>query len=226
MATLSYCAEFVRTHDRNRYLCTLFVPAELREAWFAIFAFQQEIASIADKIGEEMVGFIRYAWWREVLDAVCNNSHPRGHPVAEALAQVVAKHHLPRELFEKIIDAHEKAMAAKQPLDELFFLETTVPLMQLCAAVASVETLNSLAISFAALEAALLPHTDEEHKTQFIALARTKLEQAKPVAGVFASFAHLVEFYLKKLERNKPVLDSDKAFWLPLYLWRKRGITC
>jgi Squalene/phytoene synthase len=227
----SYCAKLTRDHDRNRYLCALFAPVEVREAWFTMFAFQHEITSIAHKVGEEMVGFIRYAWWRETLDAVFKGVPPRGHPVAEALGTTVKRLSLPRAPFDAIIEAHERAMAEKRELDEAFLEATATPLMLLCAVsaysnvipaqagipIASVkavdneipayagmtqERLRVLAISFAAIEAALLPHTTEEHKTQFIALARTRLTQAKPVGDLFAPFAHTVEFYLRRMERG------------------------
>ena len=63
MSKLSYCAALTRQHNRPRYLCSLFAPAEVREGWFSLFAFVHEIENIAHKVGEEMVGFVRYAWW-------------------------------------------------------------------------------------------------------------------------------------------------------------------
>ena len=35
----AYCADYLRETDRDRYLATLFAPADRREALFALYAF-------------------------------------------------------------------------------------------------------------------------------------------------------------------------------------------
>ncbi|MGB6997453.1 MAG: squalene/phytoene synthase family protein, partial [Pseudolabrys sp.] len=41
-----YCAALVREADRDRYLATLFAPADERGALFAIYAFNAEISRV------------------------------------------------------------------------------------------------------------------------------------------------------------------------------------
>lgn len=225
MPKLSYCEEFIRTHDRNRYLCTLSAPAAAREAWFAVFAFSYEIASIADKVGEEMVGFVRYAWWRETLTAIYAGKPPRGHPLAEALAVMVTSHRLSKQHFDAIIDAHEKALAGQQPKEEAYLEAITEPVMQLCCealekpqhAAASI----SLGIALGAVEAACLPTMDAEHRAQFCALAERHLKSSSPAAAEFIGYASVTRFYLQRLAKGRVPSNTDKAFWLPLYLWRQ-----
>lgn len=223
---LSYCGEIVRTHDRNRYLCALFAPTEIREAWFALFAFHYEITRIAHTVGEEMVGFVRYAWWRETIESVVRNAPPRGHPVAEALAKAVQDYRLPKEPFDRIIDAHEKAMVEKQELDEAFMEATSGALMQLCAHAAGLTSDAShaaLGVALAGAEAAGLRAMDVGHRQHFITLAREKLAQAGKVDALLAPFAHTAEFYLARLEKGRDVNTvSTRAFWLPLTLWRRQ----
>lgn len=221
MPQLFYCAEFVRTHDRNRYLCALSAPASVREAWFAIFAFQHEIASIADKIGQEMVGFVRYAWWRETLTAIYANKPPRGHPLAEALAAMVTHHQLSRSHFDAIIDAHEKALAEQQPKEEPYLEAITAPVMKLCCeALGKPEAAAAgVGIALAAVEAASLPTMDAEHRAGFCALAERHLA-ASPVIPECAGFEHITRFYLQRLAKGRAPTATDKALWLPFYLWR------
>ena len=43
---LSYCAGQVRAHQHDRYLATLLAPAGARDALFALYAFDHEIARV------------------------------------------------------------------------------------------------------------------------------------------------------------------------------------
>ena len=62
-----HCAALVREADRDRYLATLFAPAEQRDALFALYAFNVEIARVRELAREPMPGEIRLQWWREAL---------------------------------------------------------------------------------------------------------------------------------------------------------------
>jgi phytoene synthase len=46
MHPLPYCAALVREHDPDRYLATLFAPADAREPLFTLYAFDHEIARV------------------------------------------------------------------------------------------------------------------------------------------------------------------------------------
>ena len=48
MNNFEHCAALVREADRDRYLATLFAPAEHRDALFALYAFNVEIARVRD----------------------------------------------------------------------------------------------------------------------------------------------------------------------------------
>ncbi|HEX7887637.1 MAG TPA: squalene/phytoene synthase family protein, partial [Phenylobacterium sp.] len=57
-----------------------------------------------------LLGEIRLAWWREVLDEIYEARHVRHHPTAQALAEVVARHSLPRSPLETMIDARYREL--------------------------------------------------------------------------------------------------------------------
>lgn len=101
---LAACEAMVREHDPDRYLSALFAPAERRPLLFALYAFNHEIARIAESVREPMMGEIRLQWWREAVEGACAGN-PREHDVAIALAHLFKESDVPAELFEALIDA-------------------------------------------------------------------------------------------------------------------------
>src|SRR6202045_4412867 len=66
---LSPVAALVRRHDRDRFQTVLFAPAARREALFALYAFNYEIARVRESVTEPMLGRLRLEWWREIIAA-------------------------------------------------------------------------------------------------------------------------------------------------------------
>ncbi len=56
------------TADRDRFLASLFAPAEHRGALHALYAFNVEIARVREVAREPLPGEIRLQWWSEVVD--------------------------------------------------------------------------------------------------------------------------------------------------------------
>jgi len=97
----------VRRHDRDRFQTVLFAPAARREALFALYAFNYEIARVRESVTEPMLGRIRLQWWRENIAAAFEGGTVRHHPVVEALTSVIRELALTREHFDRLIDARE-----------------------------------------------------------------------------------------------------------------------
>ena len=104
----SAVAEAVRRHDRERYLTTLFAPAERRADLLALYAFNLEVARTRESVREPMLGQIRLQWWRDALDEIQAGKPPRRHAVVEALAATIGRHNLPRDAFERLLLARER----------------------------------------------------------------------------------------------------------------------
>ncbi|HEX3485186.1 MAG TPA: phytoene/squalene synthase family protein [Micropepsaceae bacterium] len=96
----------IRNTDRDRYLASLFAPAHLRGHLFALYAFNYEIAKTADNVSQPVMGQIRLQWWREAVDELYSG-RVRNHEVAQAFAEAVRAHDLPRGLLDQLIDARE-----------------------------------------------------------------------------------------------------------------------
>ncbi len=107
-----YCVELVKKHDFDSYLSGLLVPQTARAAYFAVKAFNVEIAMIKDQThGNAMAGRIRFQWWRDVLDEIYKGGSGKAPPmvnstpVAHALAIHIHTHNLTARWFERSLDA-------------------------------------------------------------------------------------------------------------------------
>jgi phytoene synthase len=97
-------AQSVRAADPDRYFSALFAPAALRPHLFALYAFNHEIARIAETVREPMLGAIRLEWWRETAELAAKGV-PRNHDVARGLAALFAAHAVELAALEGIIAA-------------------------------------------------------------------------------------------------------------------------
>src|SRR6202051_5062603 len=105
---LSPLAALVRRHDRDRYQTALFAPADRREALFALYAFNYEIARVREIVTQPTLGQIRLQWWREIVDAAFAGRAPRQHEVAVPLAAAIREFAPTRAHFDRMIDTRER----------------------------------------------------------------------------------------------------------------------
>lgn len=112
-----YCAALVRESNRDRYLATLFAPAEKRDALFALYAFDAEISRVRDLAREPMPGEIRLHWWREMLLGE-RAGDAAGNPVAAAVMEGLAQQGLSSDLLADLLEAHRFDLY-DQPMSDL-----------------------------------------------------------------------------------------------------------
>jgi 15-cis-phytoene synthase len=103
-ADFEHCAALVREFDRDRYLATLYAPAERRVDFYALYAFNLEIVRVRDVAREPMPGEIRLQWWREVLRGE-RSGEAAAHPVAAALLAMLSRHAFAVQPLLQLIDA-------------------------------------------------------------------------------------------------------------------------
>src|SRR3954452_8383350 len=144
-AALSYCGQEVRKYDKDRFLTALFAPADRREALFALYAFNLEIAKTREVVTEPVLGQIRLQWWNDAIGEAYDGA-PRRHEVLLPLAGAIREFCLTRGHFEKLIDAREADLTDEPPADTTCLISyaevTSVPLALLA--------LESLGVSDAA----------------------------------------------------------------------------
>jgi len=133
-----HCAALVREADRDRYLATLFAPAEHRDALFSLYAFNVEIARVRDLARQPMPGEIRLQWWREVLSGE-RAGEADAHPVVAALRATLQRYGFVAAPLIELIDAHtfdlyDEPMASTGNL-ELYGIQTQSPLIAMAAGI-------------------------------------------------------------------------------------------
>lgn len=94
--------DVARAHALDHYLSALLAPSSVRDDLVTLAAFFGETSRIAQTVSEPMLGEIRLQWWR---DALHPDASPSGHPVADALRGVIARHGLDRATLDLFLDA-------------------------------------------------------------------------------------------------------------------------
>src|SRR5947199_5129239 len=100
-----HCEALVRVADKDRFLASLFAPADTRGPLFALYAVNHEIASIRERAREPMPGEIRLQWWRDALNGE-RAGEAAANPVAAALLDTIAHFSLPVAPLLDLIEAH------------------------------------------------------------------------------------------------------------------------
>jgi 15-cis-phytoene synthase len=113
----AHCESLVRAHDHDRWLATLFAPADKRPHLHALYAFNLEIARIRDVVSDPMPGEIRLQWWTDALDDTAR-SDVQAHPVAAVFLETVSQCALRRADFASLIDAR-RADLYDDPMPDL-----------------------------------------------------------------------------------------------------------
>jgi phytoene synthase len=103
----AYCQNLVREADKDRFLATLFAPADRRADLFALYAFDLETAAVARRVSDPVIGEVRLQWWH---DCIAGAAETGGHPVAQALRDVLVKHGISEARALALIDARRSAL--------------------------------------------------------------------------------------------------------------------
>jgi phytoene synthase len=164
----------VRAADPDRYFATLFAAPAVRPYLFAAYAFNAEVARVAESVREPMLGAIRLEWWRETVEGASKGT-PRNHDVARGLAALFAERGTALAPFEALIAARAFDSSADHLPDfaafEAYVDSTSGALMRLAADILGTEAHRSadvtreagLAYGMAGLIRAL-PFHNNRHK--------------------------------------------------------------
>jgi 15-cis-phytoene synthase len=101
----AYCAELVRKADRDRFIASLFAPAERRGALHALYAFNIEAARVREAAHAPLPGEIRLQWWRDVISGE-RADEAQANPVAAALLGTIECHRLAPARLLDLVEAH------------------------------------------------------------------------------------------------------------------------
>jgi 15-cis-phytoene synthase len=103
-AAYVFCEELIRDVDKDRYLATLFAPADKRPHLFALYAFSFEVSRIRELVTDPLPGEVRLQWWRDLLQGSARGD-VLSNPVAAALLDTITTCRLPTAPLIALIDA-------------------------------------------------------------------------------------------------------------------------
>ncbi len=118
---LAYCAQLTASHYENFSVVTRLTPREHRPAFASIYAFCRWSDDLGDELDDPARSLELLAWWRDSLHAMYNGQ--ARHPVFIALAETVAKYHIPPQPFEHLISAFEQDQHVHEYEDETQLLD-------------------------------------------------------------------------------------------------------
>lgn len=242
-----HCQELVAKADKDRFLSCLFAPRDARPHLLALYAFNAEIARIRETVSEPQIGLVRQQWWLDSIDGIYAGGTP-DHPVAQALAQAIAKGDLPKHALRNLIiarefDLYDDPMPTLSDL-EGYLGETSSSLIQMAALIlgdgaAEAAGLAGVAFGLAGVlrlqKPRYLPrdmvqsHGDLETINQLCIHARKRLIEARALHGTIPPLslpaflpASLTELYLRRIERGGSLEVSQLRRQLTLW-WAARN---
>src|SRR5438034_4032441 len=89
-----YCARLAKSHYENFLVASLFVPRDLRQHFYNVYAYCRISDDLGDESGGPEKAIPLLDWWHSELDA-CYSSSPN-HPVFVALAETNKRFSIPK----------------------------------------------------------------------------------------------------------------------------------
>jgi squalene synthase HpnC len=102
----SYCEKLARTHYENFTVGSLFVPKNLRQHLYSIYAFCRWSDDLGDETGDPARAYRLLDDWENQLNS-CYKGKAE-HPIYQALLETIAEFHLPKEPFWRLIQAFKQ----------------------------------------------------------------------------------------------------------------------
>lgn len=161
-----FCRQSVQINDPDRYLVSLMVPQ--RDALWALFAFDFELAKTRLVVSEPALGMIRLKWWMDEIAKIFKGEAHAAGEVLDALAEVIAEYGLPQAPFDALIEARGLEISGDTPdgVDgALAFLDMVhVPLLELMVRISggdpATEPVAAVAMNYGVIE--VLRRADEK----------------------------------------------------------------
>jgi len=99
----AYCRKLATSHYENFSVVTWFLPRELHEHFYAVYAYCRISDDLGDEVGDAATSLRLLDAWEEELNA-CYEGTPK-HPVFVALAETVKKCRIPKKPFADLLVA-------------------------------------------------------------------------------------------------------------------------
>jgi phytoene synthase len=97
----------LKSKDYDRFFLANLEGEEIRKDITTLLHFNAELAKIKSIVSEEMLGMIRFQWWRDMI----NSGSAQGGELFEAVNFLINKYEIPKELFITLINAREQELS-------------------------------------------------------------------------------------------------------------------
>ena len=108
----AYTEKIAKTHYENFTVVSAFLPRELRQHMFNIYAYCRWSDDLGDEIPDPALAVQSLEWWRGELEG-CYAGQLR-HPVFVALKETVDRFEIPAEPFHHLLDAFVQDQTVKR----------------------------------------------------------------------------------------------------------------
>lgn len=97
-------ADFLREHDRDRYLSTLILTGAARDAIVSLYAFNADVAAVRERVSDPAPGEMRLQWWNDALTGAGHGA-VRSNPVADSLLDTIKAYNIPPGTLQRLLGA-------------------------------------------------------------------------------------------------------------------------
>lgn len=204
-----YCEHQVRHHDKDRFLASLYAPAERRPFLFALYAFALEIGRVRRVVREPLVGTIRLQWWREALDGT-RAEEAGANPVMVALQDAARRSGLEVDTLIDAVEARQSELYGTSAVEaEAAVFVAAARLLAPPVDLAAVARQAARAVTFASD-----PRRSDEAAQAYAAFRARGAEVPQPALPAFLTVA-LVPLRLRRPEAPqwRRQIELMRAAW-------------
>lgn len=163
-----------REGDFGRYLCAQFAPPAKRPAMLAVLALAVELGAVRAKtVREPAMSALRYAWWRDGLDAIFAGHAPPPEPVLLALQRAAKEQALARAPFDELLEGVQREAEGASP-GEVAVAIGAAPLVAWLDILDAADADSIAAVQQAGAGWALAQRGDQEHAQKHVQAARER----------------------------------------------------
>jgi squalene synthase HpnC len=105
-----YCRRLARSHYENFSVASWFLPGQLRQHFFNVYAYCRISDDLGDEVGDTTASLQLLDQWEAELNACYDGRYNRGprHPVFVALSETVREFEIPKHEFADLLTAFRK----------------------------------------------------------------------------------------------------------------------
>ncbi len=104
----AYCSWFTGENSENFSVLSWFLPTKIIPAFEAVYAFCRWSDDLGDEVETPEKSLALLGWWKGELQKSFDDPSYSKHPILMALSKEAQEHHLPLDLFKRLITAFER----------------------------------------------------------------------------------------------------------------------